>query len=75
MENPTNLEQIINLQGKERLDVNINYGLLLFITFISEHNGMSIPEYISDIFKKSYEEFKQKHKSLYYDGESFYIEK
>lgn len=74
---PVNIEHIMNLEGKARLDIKINYGLLLFVGFMAEQNGMSVPEYINNVFKEGYEKFKKRHNSLYYNksDESFYMEK
>lgn len=68
----TNLEQIINLEGDTRLDINVNYGLLLFIQFMAEQNGSTLPKYITQLFRKEYDKFIKENGSLYFDGEAFY---
>ena len=74
---PIDVEQIINLQGKDRLDMNMNYGVMLYICFISNQEGVSVPEYIYRLFKKDYDKFIKDKGSLYYDEktDSFYMRK
>lgn len=76
-EKPINLEQIINLEGKVRLDINVNYGLLLFVSFISEQQGTSVPDYIYKSLKKEYDKFIKENGLLFYDEETdtFYMQK
>lgn len=74
---PMNVESIINMQGKDRLDMNMNHGIMLFICFISNQDGKSVPEYIYKLFKEDYDKFIKEHGSLYYNelSDSFYMEK
>lgn len=74
---PIDIEQIINLQGKDRLDMNMNHGVMLFICFISNQQGVSVPEYIYRLFKNDYDKFIKDKGRLFYDEatDSFYMEK
>jgi len=76
-ESPVNLDKIINLEGKDRLDMGMNHGIMRYICFISNQQGVSVPEYIYRLFKKDYDNFISKNGSLFYNetDDSFYMEK